>query len=97
LFFDFTLSFYRPSLSTDAIIGITIGIFIILFSVQRFGTSSVSLFFSPIICLWMFGLAANGIQAISYAPEIFKAFNPWEGILNNRKVLFLLSFSFLSF
>jgi KUP system potassium uptake protein len=61
------------------IMGITIVILIVLFSVQFLGTAKVGRFFGPITGLWFVSLAALGLSQLLRGPEILAAFNPWHG------------------
>jgi KUP system potassium uptake protein len=61
------------------IMGITIVILIVLFSVQFFGTAKVGRFFGPITGLWFVSLGALGVSQLIRGPEILAAFNPWYG------------------
>lgn len=68
------------NISRGTIVSIAILIAIALFLVQRKGTEKVSFVFGPIMCVWFFALAFLGITAISEAPEILRALNPYYGI-----------------
>ena len=61
------------------IMGITIVILIILFSVQFLGTAKVGRFFGPITALWFVSLGTLGVSQLIHGPEILAAFNPWHG------------------
>ncbi len=61
------------------IMGITIVILIVLFSVQFLGTARVGRFFGPITGLWFVSLAALGVSQLVHGPEILAAINPWHG------------------
>ncbi|OYW75887.1 MAG: potassium transporter Kup [Verrucomicrobia bacterium 12-59-8] len=61
------------------IMGITIVILIVLFSVQFLGTARMGRFFGPITGLWFVTLAALGVSHLIHGPEILAAFNPWHG------------------
>ncbi|MBI4825341.1 MAG: KUP/HAK/KT family potassium transporter [Nitrospirae bacterium] len=68
------------NISRGTIVSIAILIAIALFLVQRKGTEKVSFAFGPIMCVWFLALAFLGIAAISEAPEILRALNPYYGI-----------------
>ena len=68
-----------PSVSV-IVLPITIVLLIGLFLVQKYGTSKVSNFFSPLCALWLLSIAALGINKIIENPSVFKALNPIEGI-----------------
>ncbi len=61
------------------IMGITIVILIVLFSVQFLGTARMGRFFGPITALWFLTLAALGVSHLIHGPEILAAFNPLHG------------------
>eukprot|EP00249_Psilotum_nudum_P018191 c26681_g2_i1 orf=652-3183(+) len=66
-----------PSLTQDVIVGVSIGILVILFSLQRFGTGTVGFLFAPVLCVWFTAIAVIGLCNICrYEPGVFKAFNP---------------------
>jgi len=56
---------------------IVIGILLLLFLLQSFGTQIVGKAFGPIMFLWFSMLAALGILGIVQHPEILKAANPY--------------------
>lgn len=52
-------------------------VLVILFMVQKYGTSRVSFMFSPIICAWSLSILLIGIYSIiQHYPSIFKAVSP---------------------
>jgi KUP system potassium uptake protein len=61
------------------VIGITVLILVILFSVQFTGTSRVGRFFGPVTGIWFFALGLLGVSHIVRGPEILAALNPWHG------------------
>lgn len=61
------------------IIGITVVILILLFSVQFLGTARMGRFFGPITGLWFACLGVLGASHLVHGPEILAAFNPWHG------------------
>lgn len=62
------------------VVYIVIGILILLFFAQQFGTASIGKMFGPIMCIWFSMLAVLGLSHLFDAVYIFKAFNPWYGI-----------------
>ena len=66
---------------------ITVAILIALFSVQRFGTARVGVFFAPVLLIWLITIAAIGIyNAASYHPAVFAAVLPtyaWQFFARN--------------
>jgi len=67
-------------LSKTTLVLISMIIAIILFSFQKRGTEKVAGAFGPIMVLWFTSLILIGIVAISEAPEILNAFNPYWGM-----------------
>jgi KUP system potassium uptake protein len=61
------------------VLPIAIGVLIMLFSFQRFGTARVGALFGPIVILWFLALGAAGIHGILQAPAILQALNPANG------------------
>jgi KUP system potassium uptake protein len=68
------------SLSKTTIVLISMFIAILLFLFQKKGTERVAGAFGPIMSIWFLFLAFSGIIAISEAPEIMDAFNPWLAV-----------------
>jgi KUP system potassium uptake protein len=64
-----------PSLSSY-VLPITIGVLMILFAAQRFGTQIIGRAFGPVMVVWFLVIAAGGIGQILADPEILKALNP---------------------
>ena len=59
------------------IVGISIAILIVLFSIQRFGTRGVGYAFSPVILLWFLFNAIIGMYNIAkFNPGVFRAISP---------------------
>lgn len=52
------------SLAAGGIVGITIAILVLLFSVQSLGTSKIGVLFSPILIIWFVMNAALGLYDI---------------------------------
>ena len=67
-------------LSKTTLVLISMIIAIILFSFQKRGTEKVAGAFGPIMVLWFASLTLIGIVAISEAPEILNALNPYWGM-----------------
>lgn len=65
---------FNPEINT---VPIVIGILVILFTIQQFGTKLVGKFFAPMMTIWFLMLAILGSIQISYHPEVFKAINPY--------------------
>jgi KUP system potassium uptake protein len=67
-------------LSRTIIVLISMLIAILLFLFQKKGTEKVAGAFGPIMSIWFFFLALIGIIAISEAPEVLTALNPYLGV-----------------
>ncbi|MBI5408821.1 MAG: KUP/HAK/KT family potassium transporter [Nitrospirae bacterium] len=66
--------------SRGTIVFIAILIAVLLFVFQSKGTEKVSGAFGPVTGVWFLSLISVGLAAISEAPEILKALNPYYGI-----------------
>lgn len=75
----------------DFIIPISMGIIIILFSIQQHGTANLSKFFGPITIVWFLAMGLGGALWIIEVPMVLNAFNPYYAFH------FLFSHGFLSF
>ncbi|CAF4757952.1 unnamed protein product [Rotaria sp. Silwood1] len=73
------LAVAKPSLE-PWILRMSVIIIILLFLLQRWGSSRIGIVFGPIMILWFILLAIIGIWRITYKPVILKAFNPWEAM-----------------
>ncbi|MEI6747738.1 MAG: KUP/HAK/KT family potassium transporter [Bacteroidota bacterium] len=60
-----------------AVLPIAIIIIVLLFTIQRFGTSFLGKSFGPIMFIWFLMLGILGLQYIVQFPVILKAFNPY--------------------
>ncbi|XP_058212995.1 probable potassium transporter 17 isoform X3 [Rhododendron vialii] len=66
-----------PSVSKSWVEALSAIVLIVLFLLQKFGTSRVSFLFSPIMGAWTFTTPLVGIYSIiHYYPSIFKAISP---------------------
>ena len=75
------------------IIGITMVIIIVLFSVQFFGTERVGRFFGPVTALWFLSLGALGVSQLLRGPEILAAINPlhgWQFLIHGGHASFVI-------
>ena len=61
------------------IIGIVIGIILLLFFFQQFGTNVVGASFGPVMLLWFLMIGILGTLQVVHYPSIFKAFSPYYG------------------
>ncbi|KAM2018613.1 hypothetical protein PS2_021258 [Malus domestica] len=65
------------SLGSDAVVGISIAILILLFAVQQFGTDKVGFTFAPIILVWFMFIGGIGLYNLfKYDIGVLRAFNP---------------------
>ncbi|XP_030956987.1 potassium transporter 5 [Quercus lobata] len=65
------------SLGTGAVVGVSVAILILLFSVQRFGTDKVGFSFAPIIFVWFLFISGIGLYNLfKYDLGVLRAFNP---------------------
>ncbi len=61
----------------STIVYIVIGILVLLFLIQQFGTNYIGKAFGPIMMIWFVMLAVLGISHFTDEPHVFKAFNPY--------------------
>ncbi|CAM0905996.1 unnamed protein product [Alopecurus aequalis] len=65
------------SVNEGEVVMITVAFLIVLFSLQRFGTSKIGLAVGPALFIWFCCLAGIGIYNImTYGTEVLRAFNP---------------------
>eukprot|EP00249_Psilotum_nudum_P018201 c26689_g1_i2 orf=229-1644(+) len=65
------------NLNQSMVVVISVAILIILFMLQRFGTSKVGFVFAPAVLVWFCFVGIIGLHNIfKYEPRAFKAFNP---------------------
>jgi KUP system potassium uptake protein len=86
---------YFPHINT---VPIVIGILVVLFTIQQFGTKLVGKFFAPMMLIWFGMLAVLGINQISIHPEVIKAINPYYAyhlLSIHPEGFFVLGFVFL--
>lgn len=69
-----------PQLEQNVIVLITLGILLVMFSLQQLGTAKVGAAFGPIMLVWFVTLAVLGMSWIVRRPEVLIAINPWYGI-----------------
>ena len=67
----------NPNIKT---VPIVIGILIVLFVFQQFGTNVVGKTFGPVMTLWFLTMAIFGFLALLEYPQVLKAINPYYGI-----------------
>ena len=81
-----------PSLEQHLIVFMAMGIIVVLFMVQKFGTGRVGIAFGPIMALWFLTIGVLGTVEVFKEPEILLALNPWHGVkffLANGRIAFL--------
>jgi KUP system potassium uptake protein len=62
------------------VVPLTIGILVLLFSVQSGGTARVASAFGPVMVVWFVTLAILGLVHVSDDPTVLAAINPWYAI-----------------
>ncbi|CAO1939231.1 unnamed protein product [Urochloa humidicola] len=66
-----------PNLTTEQIVWITVGILVVLFGVQRFGTDKVGYLFAPVVLLWLALIGGVGVYNLAvHDVGVLRAFNP---------------------
>jgi len=73
------LEVVAPSLS-PWVVPLTVVVLLGLFMVQRFGTTTVSTVFGPIMAVWFLALGVSGLSQIVQAPEVLLAINPFSAV-----------------
>ena len=72
--------------SFNNVLAVSEVILVLLFVIQRFGSTKLSFTFAPIITIWMFGLIICGIyNIVVHHPGIFAALSPYYAIHILRK------------
>ena len=87
---------FKPE--SPLVLQIVLGILIVLFVFQRFGTTIVGGAFGPIMFLWFSMLGILGVHQIIQYPQIFKALSPHYGavlLFHHPKGFLLLGAVFL--
>src|ERR1700761_7259930 len=80
------------------IIGIVIGIIILLFFFQQFGTKVVGAAFGPVMLVWFLMIGTLGALQLAHYPSVLQAVNPYYGIsmlINHPNGFWLLGAVFL--
>jgi len=71
------LNLFCIFLYADEVVMISVACLIILFSIQKYGTSKVGLAVGPALFLWFCSLAGIGIyNLVKYDNSVLRAFNP---------------------
>ena len=68
-----------PALS-HWVLPVTVGVLVLLFLLQRFGTEVVGRAFGPVVLVWFAALAAIGVHNIVGHPEVLQALDPRWGV-----------------
>ncbi|HEX3611187.1 MAG TPA: potassium transporter Kup [Sporichthyaceae bacterium] len=69
-----------PELS-DLVLPIAVGILVVLFMVQRWGTGQVGQVFGPIMLLWFVVITILGVREIAMSPSVLRALSPSYAVL----------------
>jgi KUP system potassium uptake protein len=80
------------------VMGVVIGILLLLFWFQRFGTDIVGKAFGPVMTLWFMMLGSLGLHMVIQHPTILAALNPYFGaklLITNPRALWILGAVFL--
>jgi KUP system potassium uptake protein len=68
------------NIEQSSIVYIVIGILVLLFLIQQFGTNYIGKAFGPIMMIWFLMLAVLGVSHFADEPVVFKALNPYYAI-----------------
>ncbi len=71
------LRFFNPEIKT---VPIVIGILVVLFMIQQFGTKFIGRFFGPVMMVWFSMLGVLGILQLGGNIGVLKALNPYYAI-----------------
>ena len=83
------------------VVAITLAIIIVLFLVQRIGTSKIGRAFGPIMTIWFLFLGITGLIFVAQNPVVLRCLNPLRGIMflvspNNHAGIMILGSCFLA-
>jgi KUP system potassium uptake protein len=73
------LKIYAPQ-TEHVIVPLTVAILVLLFVVQRKGTSFIGGIFGPVMLVWFIAIALLGVAGIARAPAILAALSPFPAI-----------------
>ncbi|HEY0327806.1 MAG TPA: potassium transporter Kup [Rhodopseudomonas sp.] len=62
------------------VVPLTVGILVVLFAFQRWGTAKVASAFGPVMIVWFSMLAVLGLIHINDDPSVLAAINPWHAV-----------------
>ena len=66
----------------ESVMPISLGIIVVLFLVQQFGTGRIGSAFGPVMTVWFVVIAVLGVRGILTHPDVLRAVNPvWAGRL----------------
>lgn len=90
-----------PITTQTEVIVITFLILLVLFLIQKFGTSFIGKGFGPLMLIWFSFLAVFGLANLAAAPEVLKALSPHYGLMilfspANKVGIFILGSVFLA-
>ncbi|MEP6925981.1 MAG: KUP/HAK/KT family potassium transporter [Ginsengibacter sp.] len=71
---------FLENIHTKTIVMIVLGIIVLFFFLQQFGTASIGKMFGPVMFIWFSMLAVLGAAHVMDDLTIFKAFNPYYAI-----------------
>ncbi len=71
---------FLENIHTNTIVMVVLGIIVIFFFLQQFGTASIGKMFGPVMFIWFTMLAVLGATHVMDDLGIFKAFNPYYAI-----------------
>jgi KUP system potassium uptake protein len=72
------LNVIRPDLGLPAIVGITCAILVFLYAIQPLGVEKISVFFAPVIIIWLLFNFTFGIYNLATKDHsVLKAFSPY--------------------
>jgi KUP system potassium uptake protein len=67
-------------ISQSSVLGITVGILVGLFAIQRYGTAGIGAFFGPVMLVWFATLALLGVTNLVTNLDVLRALNPKYGV-----------------
>jgi KUP system potassium uptake protein len=62
------------------VVPLSVGILVVLFVLQRFGSGTIGWLFGPVMLVWFGVLALFGIGEVAKHPEVFQALSPSWGV-----------------
>lgn len=86
------------AIESNAIVYIVLGILVLFFFLQQFGSASIGKLFGPVMLVWFTMLALLGIIHLSDDWSVFKSFNPYYAyklLVQSPEAMWLLGAIFL--